>query len=69
MGYFLYDCFWRYAVKASIVASQARLVAIDAARTAREVCLYGMRDVLVPSHKTCVGMGGSPDADHGGSHK
>ena len=41
-----------------------RLVAIDAARTARQVDLHGMEDILIPSHKACVRMCSTPNADY-----
>ena len=62
--YFFYNCLRANIIQASVVSSHARLVAVDAARSAGKVGLYGMGDVLIPSHKTGVWMGGSPNADH-----
>lgn len=56
--------FWRYVLHAGKVASHTWFVAVNAARPTRHVELYGIFWALVPSHKACVRVGGTPDAHH-----
>ena len=59
------DDVWREVVKASVVATQAFLLAIDATGAAVHVQLYHVFRALVPAQEARVGMGGSPYAHHG----
>ena len=60
--YFFDNQFGGYILHAGKVAAHAWLVAVDAARTARQVKLYDIVGALMPSHEACVRMSGSPDA-------
>lgn len=53
------------AVKASVIAPEARFVSVDAARPAVEVDLHGVVGVLSPSHESGQRVCGPPDAHHG----
>lgn len=64
MIHFFHYLLWRYISQAGIVATHTRLVAIDTARAAWQVVLYGIVDGLVPTHETRKGMSGSPNADN-----
>ena len=57
------------AVQAGPVASLARLLAVDAAWAAVEGHLHGVLYRLSPAHESCVGVGGTPDADNGRSRE
>ena len=52
------------ARQTGIVAPQAGFVAIDGARAAGQVYLYGMVHALSPAQKTCIGMCGTPHTYH-----
>lgn len=62
--YLFHDNLWRDVLHAGEISTHAWLVAIDAARAARQVELHGIGWVLVPSHEASVWMGGAPDAHH-----
>ena len=59
------DGFWFDVVQTGVVLSHARFFAVDAARAAGQVGLYGVVGVLSEAHETGIGVRSSPDADDG----
>ena len=59
------DGFGFDVVQTGVVLSHARFFAVDAARAAGQVGLYGVVGVLSEAHEAGIGVCGSPDADDG----